>query len=96
MQQEKDTLNNLELAGSSETGTLIFAIVFFIITGGFWLWVCFMDGAKKWSESLIRTKSNIYGINYKQGSPLIKPVVLKTVMTLILICAAGLLIGAVT
>lgn len=88
-------MNNIALAGSSETGTLIISIVFFIFIGGFWLWVCFMDGAQKWSESLIRTKLNIYGIRYKKGSTLIKPIVLKMVMTIILICATGFLIRAI-
>ena len=78
-----------------ELTSLIFAIVLFSFIAGCWYWVWFMNGAQKWSDSLIKSKQNIYSIKYDPSSFLVKPIVLKIVITIILLCAITIFVSII-
>lgn len=69
---------------------LVFFVIFFII----WFWICFLGGAKKWSDGIIKLYVKI-GKNVDQNEILYRPEVIKVISTLMLVGTAVGLYGII-
>ena len=59
--------------------------VFVLIITVVWYWTLFMGGAKKWSDCVKKT----WGSRWYYTQPLVQPLSLKIIMTIVLIATIG-------
>ncbi len=75
---------------NSEIVGIVFGTIFFIFLIGYWYYVCFMNGAKSWSEAIIKFHKKI---RFPTIGILVKPIFLKVVITIFMLVALSGLYG---